>query len=282
MANAALTADGRARVLADGHELPLLGLGVWQVRPGGEAESAVRWALELGYRHIDTAQAYENEDRAGAAMERSGVERESVFLTTKLAAASLRRDRVGPATDDSLRRLRTDYVDLLLIHWPNSEVPMAETLAAMEELEEAGKVRHVGVSNFPRSLLEEAMRAANIFCDQVEYHPFLGQRKLRALASEHDLLLTAYSPLAQGKVAGDATLVEIAEAHGATAAQVALRWLIEQDKVAAIPKATSAERIEENLGALEVELSEEELRRIDGLERGERLIDPDFAPDWED
>lgn len=264
-----------------GVDVPSLGFGTFQLS-GDDCERGVEQALALGYRHVDTAQGYANEDRVGAALERSGVDRGDVFLTTKLMADNLARDRVAPAVDDSLAKLRTDYVDLLLIHWPNRQTPAEESLAAMREIQEAGKVRHIGVSNFPPSHVEAALEAATIFCNQVEYHPFLAQHRLRELAVEQDFLLTAYSPLARGEVPEDQILSEIADAHGATPAQVTLRWLIDQDHVAAIPKATSRERIEENLGALELELSEDERRRIDGLERGERLIDPDFAPDWED
>jgi 2,5-diketo-D-gluconate reductase B len=264
-----------------GVDVPSLGFGTFQL-PGDDCERGVEAALEIGYRHLDTARAYENEDRVGAALELSGVARAKVFLTTKLDSRSVPRERVRPATEESLRRLRTDYVDLLLIHWPNERTPAAETLEAMAEIREQGLTRHIGVSNFPPSHVRDALDHATIFCNQVEYHPFLGQRTLLELAVEHDFLLTAYSPLARGKVAGDETLGEIAEVHGATPSQVALRWLMDQDHVAAIPKATSRERIEENFGAEELELSEEERRRIDGLERGQRMIDPEFAPDWEE
>ncbi len=268
-------------ITVQGVEVPSLGYGTFRIS-GDECERGVEHALSVGYRHFDTAQAYDNEDRVGAAMETAGVPREEVFLTTKLQSDSVQRDRVGPSTDESLRELRTDYVDLLLIHWPHEQIPMAETLEAMRELQEAGKVRHVGVSNFPRSLVEQAMEHATIFCDQVEYHPFLGQKTLLGLATEHDFLLTAFAPLAQGEVMSDSTLQEIAASHGATTAQVALRWLVVQDHVAAIPKAASPERIESNFDALELNLSDEELWRIDGLERGGRVVDPPFAPDWEE
>jgi 2,5-diketo-D-gluconate reductase B len=264
-----------------GVEVPALGYGTFQLS-GSQCERGVAHALSVGYRHLDTAQAYENEDRVGAAIAASGVPREEIFLTTKLWTSELTRDRVGPATDASLRRLGTDQVDLLLIHWPSPEVPLGETLAAMVAVMDAGRTRSIGLSNFPPSLVREALEHAPILCNQVEYHPFLGQPRLRELAAEHDLLLTAYSPLARGRVDGDDTLREIAAAHGATPAQVALRWLVDQDRVAAIPKATSPERIEENLGALEPRLDDAERRRIDALERGERLIAPTFAPDWED
>ena len=264
-----------------GVEVPSLGFGTFQLS-GDDCQRGVEHALSVGYRHLDTAQAYDNEERVGAGMGRSGVDRAEIFLTTKLDSASLSRDRVEPAVADSLKKLRTDYVDLLLIHWPSRDTPTDETLAAMREVQEEGRVRQIGVSNFPPSQVEAALEEATIFCDQVEYHPFLGQRRLRGLAVEHDFLLTAYAPLAQGGVMSDPTLEEIAEAHGASAAQVALRWLIAQDHVCAIPKATSPDRIESNLAALDLELSDEELRRVDGLERGGRVVDPDFAPDWED
>jgi 2,5-diketo-D-gluconate reductase B len=264
-----------------GVEVPSLGFGTFQLS-GDDCQRGVEHALSVGYRHLDTAQAYDNEERVGAGMGRSGVDRAEIFLTTKLDSASLSRDRVEPAVADSLKKLRTDYVDLLLIHWPSRDTPTDETLAAMREVQEEGRVRQIGVSNFPPSQVEAALEQATIFCNQVEHHPFLGQGRLRELAVEHDLLLTAYAPLAQGDVMSDPTLQEIAEAHGATPAQVALRWLVEQDHVCAIPKATSPERIESNLAALDLELSDEELRRVDGLERGGRVVDPDFAPDWED
>ena len=264
-----------------GVEVPALGYGTFQLS-GSQCERGVAHALSVGYRHLDTAQAYENEDRVGAAIAASGVPREEIFLTTKLWTSELTRDRVGPATDANLRRLDTDQVDLGAHPQAVAGGAVRETLAAMVAVMDAGRTRSIGLSNFPPSLVCEALEHAPIRCNHVEYHPFLGQPRLRELAAEHDLLLTAYSPLARGRVDGDDTLREIAAAHGATPAQVALRWLVDQDRVAAIPKATSPERIEENLGALELSLDDAERRRIDALERGERLIDPTFAPDWED
>src|SRR5918997_1098766 len=214
-----------------GVEVPALGYGTFQLS-GSQCERGVAHALSVGYRHLDTAQAYENEDRVGAATAASGVPREEIFLTTKLWTSELTRDRVGPATDDRLRHLGTDQVDLLLIHWPSPEVPLGETLAAMVAMMDAGRTRSIGLSNFPPSLVREALEHAPILCNQVEYHPFLGQPRLR----------------------------ELAAAHGPTPAQVALRWLVVQDRVPAIPKATSPERIEENLGALELRLDDAERR----------------------
>lgn len=186
-----------------------------------------------------------------------------------------------PSTEDSLRKLQTEYVDLLLIHWPSDRVDPAATLEQMQVLADEGKVRHLGVSNYPPSWLRRAQETAEIFCNQVEYHPYLSQNDLRQIAVNDDLLLTAYSPLARGKVIDDPTLVEIGEQYGATAPQVVLRWLIQQDHVAAIPKATSFDHIEANFAALDLELSTEDMRRIDALGGDERIIDPGFVDDWE-
>jgi diketogulonate reductase-like aldo/keto reductase len=268
-------------VTVQGVDVPALGYGTFMLS-GDDCQRGVEHALRVGYRHVDTAQMYENEDRVGAALAGSDVEREEVFLATKVANDAHARDDVIRTTEESLRRLRTGYIDLLLIHWPVEEVPLEETLSAMRQVRDQDKVRHIGVSNFPPSLVREGMQHATIFCDQVEMHPYLGQRAVRQMAAEHDFLLTAYSPLARGEVLEDQTVREIAEAHGASPAQVALRWCIEQDHVAAIPKATAPERIEENFRALDLELSADEIARIDALDRGERTIDPPWAPDWEE
>ncbi len=184
------------------------------------------------------------------------------------------------STEESLKKLRTEYVDLLLFHWPNQSTPMEETLGAMADLQQRGLTRHIGVSNFTPSLLKRALKAAPIAALQVEYHPFLAQEPLLALCREHGLLFTAYSPLARGRVLDDGTLKAIGERHGKSPVQVVLRWLIDQPQVSAVPKAASAEHREANL-AIDFELSDEDRKAIDGLARGERVIDPSFAPDWE-
>jgi 2,5-diketo-D-gluconate reductase B len=267
-------------ITIQGVDVPTLGLGTWQLE-GDDCERGVAHALDVGYRHIDTAQGYGNEDRVGEGIAASGVDRDQIFLTTKLDTSNLGPDRVRSSFEDSLRQLRTDYVDLLLIHWPSDDVDPATTLGAMTSLRDEGKLRHVGVSNYPPSWLERAEEATRIFCNQVEYHPYLSQDELHRLAVERDFLLTAYSPLARGRALDDDTLTEIGEEHGANAAQVALRWLIQQDHVAAIPKATSPEHIESNLRALELELSDDEMKRIFALAGDERIIDPGSALDWE-
>ena len=184
-----------------GASVPLLGFGTWQIE-GSDASDAVRDALEIGYRQIDTARAYGNEAEVGAGIAGSGVDRGEIFLTTKIFPGEFAPEALRAAAEDSLRSLKTDYVDLLLLHWPDDSVPLEQTLAAMVALQEAGKIRRLGVSNFPSALLDEALEHAPVFCDQVEYHPFLGQDPLLELARANDVLVTAYSPLAHGRVAG--------------------------------------------------------------------------------
>jgi 2,5-diketo-D-gluconate reductase B len=263
-----------------GVEIPKLGFGTWQIT-GRACEVAVRDALELGYRHIDTARMYGNEAEVGQGLHDSGLNRDEVFVTTKLWREELDAAGVSQALEESLRDLRTEYVDLLLIHWPNPRVPLAETLGAMREAQEAGRARHLGVANFPSALLREALELAPLVCDQVEYHPYLGQPAVLEVARERDLMVTAYSPLAQGAVLRDPAIREIAGRHGKTPGQVVLRWLLDQPNVAAIPKAASHEHRASNLDVFGFELSDDERGVIAGLERGGRTIDPSFGPDWD-
>jgi 2,5-diketo-D-gluconate reductase B len=268
-------------VRVQGAAIPALGFGTWQIE-GDDAREAVRDALEIGYRHIDTAKAYGNEREVGVGIQESGVAREDIWLTTKVPHDEAQPMQVRTAAEESLQRLGTDYVDLLLLHWPNAEVPLEQTITALDLLRRDGKALHIGVSNFPAGHLQRALEVAPLLCDQVEYHPFLDQSKLRKLAEEHDLLLTAYSPLAHGKVPDDATLNEIGEAHGKTAGQVALRWLLDQPRVSPIPKASSHGRRQENFEVFDFELSDEERKRIDELPKDVRTGNPPWAPDWSD
>jgi diketogulonate reductase-like aldo/keto reductase len=249
-----------------GEKVPSLGLGTWRLS-GEECRRAVERALALGYRHIDTAQMYRNEEEVGKGMQSSGVDREEVFLTTKVWPSDFSYQRVIETTRQSLKSLHTDRVDLLLMHWPSRSVPLEETLGAMRELQEEGSVRHIGVSNFPPSMVEDAARHAEIFCNQVEYHPYEAQDEFLEQAKEMDYLLTAYRPLSRGEILSDETLREIGEAHGKAPAQVALRWLIQQVKVAAIPKATSEDHLRSNFDVFDFELSNEEMERVFGLSR---------------
>lgn len=263
-----------------GTSVPALGLGTWRL-DGQAAYDAVERALAVGYRHVDTAQAYENEEDVGRALRDADVDREEVFLTTKIWLANLAPKRVGPSVETSLRKLKTDYVDLVLIHWPSNEVPLEQTLDAMMQLREQAKARHIGVSNFTPSLLRRAADHAPIFSIQVEYHPFLAQDDLLEVARERDMLLTAYSPIARGEVLENETLQDIGRAHGKSPVQVTLRWLLQQDHVAAIPKAAGADHQRKNFDLFDFSLSDEEMERIFALARGRRIVDPDFAPLWE-
>ena len=250
-----------------GEKVPSLGLGTYRLT-GEACMRAVERALSIGYRHVDTAQMYGNEAEVGQGIKASGVDREEVFITTKIWPSEFGRDRVIRTTRESLRKLGTDHVDLLLMHWPpNGNTPLGETLGAMRELQEEGGVRRIGVSNFSTALVEEAAEHAEIFCNQVEYHPYRDQSEVLDQALMMDYLLTAYRPLSRGGAGDDATLGKIGEAHGKTAAQVALRWLIQQEKVSAIPKASSEDHLEANLDVFDFELSEEEMDRISGLRR---------------
>jgi len=247
-------------------KVPSLGLGTYRLT-GDACERAVERALAMGYRHVDTAQMYGNEAEVGRGIEDSGVERGEIFLTTKIWPSDFAHDRVISKTRESLKKLRTDYVDLLLMHWPGDGVPLGETLGAMRELQEEGSVLHLGVSNFSPSLVEDATEHAEIFCNQVQYHPYRNRDALLDQSQKMDYLLTAYTPLSRGGVQDDATLRDIGEAHGKTATQVALRWLVQQEKVSAIPKATGEEHLGENLDVFDFELSEEEMDRIFSLSR---------------
>jgi 2,5-diketo-D-gluconate reductase B len=269
-----------AVLTVQGTAIPRIGLGTWQL-DGRAAEDGVRDALQIGYRHIDTARGYGNEAEVGSAIAASGVAREAIFLTTKVGPEDAERGRFKRAAEDSLRVLGTDYVDLLLLHWPSESVPLEDTLQALQELRTEGKIRHAGVSNFPAGMLEEALGIAPLLANQVEYHPFLAQDALVEMVAERDITLTAYSPLARGKVARDRTLREIAEAHGKSPGQVALRWLIEQPNVTAVPKASSHERRVENLDVFDFELTGRDRERIAALSKDDRQIDPSWAPDWD-
>ncbi len=261
-------------------KVPALGYGTWQLT-GAACVEGVADALAIGYRHIDTAQIYDNEAEVGEGMRRADVERDAIFLTTKVWFDRYTRDTLPPSVDASLRKLGTDYVDLLLLHWPSDEVELEETLEAMRQVQEQGKTRHIGLSNYPPSQVRRAQRHATIFCNQVEYHPYLSQDELLSLARQTDHMLTAYSPIARGRVADDPALRAIAEAHGKSVVQGALRWLIQQDHVAAIPKASTPEHRRSNFDIFDFQLSDEQMGRIAALDQGLRLGEPAWAPDWE-
>lgn len=264
----------------DGTRVPALGLGTYQLE-GENCVHGVAHALEAGYRHIDTAQVYENEAEVGAGVRASGVDRSEVFLTTKFHRGHCKYDAVFAAAENSLAKLGTDYIDLLLIHWPNESVPIAETVGAMYELQQQGKIRHVGLSNFPTKLVAEAAQHAPIFAVQVEFHPYLGQAKLLAQAKKMGYMLTGYSPLALGKVLTDPVLIEIGRAHGKSPVQVTLRWALQHEEVAVIPKASSDAHRLSNLEVFDFELTAAQMAAIAGLDRRERIFDYDISPEWD-
>jgi 2,5-diketo-D-gluconate reductase B len=261
-----------------GVRVPAVGFGTWLVT-GQDATDGVRDALEIGYRQIDTARAYENEREVGRGIADSGVPRNEIFITTKVPHDEATADEVERDADESLERLGIDQLDLLLLHWPSPEVPLEETLKALDKVREDGRTRQIGVSNFPAGLLEQALQIAPVFCNQVEYHPFLDQSRLLDLARENEVLITAYSPLAHGKVPDDATLRQIGDKHGKTAGQVALRWLLDQPGVSPIPKASSHDRRQENFN-LDFALDDEDRRQIEQLPKDVRTANPPWAPDW--
>ena len=262
MAPDAVTADGRARVLADGNEIPLLGLGVWQVPSGPECENAVRWALELGYRHVDTAQAYGNEESVGRGLRAGGVPREEVFITTKFYPA---REDPEAAAQRSLERLGVDQVDLYIIHWPQGGPTWA--WPGMERAHERGYARSIGVSNYSVSQLDELMSVAETtpVVNQVQFSPFKYRRKLLEACEKRKVTLEAYSPLGTGRHLSDERVRQLAERVGRTPAQVLLRWCAQRDLVV-VMKSTHRERIEENAQIFDFTLSDEDMAALDALD----------------
>jgi len=257
----------------EGDHVPALGFGTWQIT-GSECRHAVLDALEIGYRHIDTARIYGNEEEVGSAIASSGIPREQIFLTTKIWWRDLAYRDARVSALESLHRLGTDFVDLLLIHWPNPEIPLEEPLRALVELKDEGRARHIGVSNFDAALLTAALARAPVACIQAEYHPLTRQDDLLEIARRRGLLFTAYSPLARGQVRRDPLLKRIGERHGKSAGQVALRWLLQQERVAAIPKAARSEHRRENFAVFDFELSADEMEAITTLSHGRAGSEP--------
>lgn len=269
---------------ARGAEIPVLGLGTWQLS-GREAREVVAEGLRLGYTHVDTARMYGNEAEVGDGIRASGIDHDRVFLTTKIWPDDFRGEDLRRAAEDSLRTLGLDRVDLLLLHWPAPDVPLAETMDALSGVVEDGLARFAGVSNFTIRLIEEAEAAARVplVCNQVEFHPFLDQRKLQGWLAERDMALVAYAPLGKGQAAGNDVLGRIGANHGASAAQVALAWELSHPNVAAIPKSANPGRLAENLRTLEIRLTDEEKAEIAALRSPEgRMIEVEgYAPDWD-
>jgi len=269
-------------VEANGARIPAIGLGTWELR-GRSCARLVEQALRLGYRHIDTAQVYENEREVGEGLRASGVRRDELFVTTKIWTTHFAPNDLERSTKESLAKLRLSEVDLLLLHWPNPQVPLAETLGALAHVRQLGISRHIGLSNFTVALIEEAIAVCPepLACDQVEYHPYLDQTKVRDACARHGMAVVAYSPIAKGRIKNNQTLAQIGQAHGKTAAQVCLRWLVQQN-VSAIPRTSKIERLSENIDIFDFTLSEQEMGQISqmGSAKG-RLTDFGFAPKWD-
>jgi 2,5-diketo-D-gluconate reductase B len=265
-----------------GIRLPRLGLGTFRMQ-GDVCRAAVESALALGYRHIDTAEMYGNEDAIGAAIAASSVARGDLHITTKVWNENLAPDAMRRAFDSSLKKLRLDQIDLYLVHWPAPVMNLPTMFETLMKLQQEGRTRAIGVANFNIALLKTVVEQirAPIACNQVEYHVMLDQTPLRKYMSANSIPLVAYCPLAQGRAASDPTLMAIGRKHGATAAQVALKWLLDQDSVAAIPKASRSESQKSNLDALHVGLDEEDLQAIAGLPKDKRFVNPGFSPAWD-
>ena len=265
-----------------GLRMPKLGLGTWRLK-GAECVAAVQGALSRGYRHIDTAQMYDNEEAVGEALANTEVARGDIHLTTKVWWENLAPDAMKRAMDASLSQLRTGYVDLYLIHWPSPSMDLAAALGQMVAFQEQGLARNIGVSNFPIALLKRAVEEiqAPIAVNQFEYHVLLDQSKLVAYARSKGVAVTAYCPLAQGRLADHESLAVIAKKHGVSTAQVALKWLLDQEGVAAIPKAGRAESQQSNLDAQKLVLDDADRAAIAALPKDQRFVNPGFAPAWD-
>jgi diketogulonate reductase-like aldo/keto reductase len=268
-----------ASVEAKGFKIPIVGLGTWAMR---DVARIVEQAIRAGYRHIDTAQMYGNEAEVGQGVRASG-KRAEVVITTKVQPTLLAPHDLERSVKESLAKLRTEVIDLLMIHWPNSRVPLVETLGAMSKMKRDGYVRAIGVSNFAVALLEEANKVSPepVVCNQIECHPYLNQDKVIAVCKKHGMAVVAYSPIARGAASGNPVLECIGKAHHKTSAQVSLRFLVQQG-IAVIPRTSKIERLEENFALFDFELSEEEMQDIYRLAHPHgRIVDWTYSPRWD-
>ena len=265
-----------------GISLPRLGLGTYRMQ-GDVCRGAVESALALGYRHIDTAEMYANEEAIGAAIASSGLARKDLHVTTKVWVENLAPDAIRRALDASLDKLKLEAVDLYLVHWPSRSMNLPSVFETLLKLKEEGRTRAIGVANFTLKLLKTTVEdvRAPIACNQVEYHVMLDQSKVKAYLDANRIPLVAYCPLAQGRAASDETLTRIGTKHDASAAQVALKWLLDQDNVAAIPKASRKESQQANLHALKIALDDDDRKAIARLPKDKRFVSPGFGPDWD-
>jgi len=265
-------------VEANGAKIPLVGLGTWDLR-GRTCARVVEQALRLGYRHIDTAEMYDNEREVGEGIRASGVKRDDIFVTTKIWPSHFAPRALERAARDCLTRLRLSEVDLLLLHWPNPQIPLAETLPALCKMKTDGLARHVGISNFTVALIEEASQIATepLVCDQVECHPFLDQSKVIAACRAHGMAVVAYSPIARGNAKNDKVLARIGAAHNKTAAQICLRYLV-QNGIVVIPRTSKLERLPENAALFDFALSGAEMKEVAALANADgRIVDWSYS-----
>lgn len=270
-------------ISAHGAHMPAIGFGTMEF-PGRAAE-LVAAAIGGGYRLLDTARKYGTEEQVGEGIRASGIARRDLWVTTKVTELDAREADFLNSAETSLKAMQLDYVDLLLVHWPQPKVPFAETLGALAKAKRRGLTRHIGVSNFTIAMLEEAVRVCTepLITNQIEYHAYLPQDRMLAALARHGMILTAYCPLARGQLLEDAALAAIAQAHGKTVAQIALRWLVQQPNVAAVPRALTEAHIAEDIDIFDFALSEEEMRRVSALRAKKvRIADPpERAPKWD-
>lgn len=264
-----------------GAHVPALGFGTFRMQ-GEECYNATRWALECGYRHLDTAQGYDNEQDVGRALADSGLERSAVFLTTKCHKDKLTADAIAAELEISLDKLHTDHVDLLLIHWPSAEVPLAETMGALRAARDDGKARHIGVSNFTIPLMREAAALVpGLFTNQIEYHPLLRQKAVNETVFELGMVLSGHSPIATGRLVDNPVIAGIARKHGKSVPQVAIRWQLEQHDVIVIPKSRRREIIAENFDVFDFALDADDMAAIETLPHDDRGVAPPWSPNWD-
>ena len=271
-------------VEAHGSRIPLIGLGTWELR-GRTCTRMVEQALRLGYRHIDTAELYDNEREVGEGLRAAGIKREDVFITTKIWPSHFAPRDLERSAQESLARLRLSQVDLLLLHWPNPQIPLRDTLGALCKVKRAGLARHIGVSNFTVALVQQAVKLTEepLVCNQIEMHPFIDQSKVVAACRKHGMAIVAYSPIARGGVIGHKLLTRIGKTHGKAAAQVSLRFLVQQ-AIAVIPRTSRLERLAENLAIFDFVLSQAEMAEIARLARRDgRIVDYAYSgsPQWD-
>jgi diketogulonate reductase-like aldo/keto reductase len=271
-------------VRAHGASIPKIGLGTWQLR-GEQCARMVDQALRQGYTHVDTAQGYANEAAVGEGLASSGVDRAEVFITTKVQPQYMGDGDLQRSVAESLRKLRVDQIDLLLLHWPNPEIELAESVRALNQVKREGMVRHIGLSNFTTTMLENAWRLTSepFAAEQIEFHPFLDQTRMRAALKRRGMATIAYCPIALGRVIGEPVIESIARAHGRSAVQVTLRWLVQQPDVVAIPKTAKPERLAENLAVFDFALTDAEMARMSALTRpNSRLVnEPQWVAEWD-